>query len=146
MMLQVHGYFGIAVLIQQKKTGITVDAPFLRRLLSVCNDAFQRSVHIACIVVHTGILRLVDFIFLGSQFFQRGCVNGTTFSCHILITILVSQIFTLALSRPKDSPFLSFLFGDIVKLLSMVERPEFDKHILSHPDLKFHHLVIFSVI
>ena len=29
--------------------------------------------------------------------------------------------------------------ADIVKLPSMVERPEFDKHILSHPDLKFHH-------
>ena len=46
MMLQVHGYFGIAVLVQQQETGIAVDDPFLRGLLSVCNDAFQRFVHI----------------------------------------------------------------------------------------------------
>lgn len=43
-------------------------------------------------------------------------------------------------SLPSEGlAFLSFLFADIVKPLFMVERPEFDKHILSHPDLKFHH-------
>ena len=46
MMLQVHGYFRIAVLVQQKETGITINDPFLRGLLSVCNDAFQCFVHI----------------------------------------------------------------------------------------------------
>ena len=40
MMLQVHGHFGIAVLIQQQETGIAVDDPFLRGLLSVCNPRF----------------------------------------------------------------------------------------------------------
>ena len=38
MMLQVHGYFGIVVLVQQQETGIAVDDPFLRGLLSVCKD------------------------------------------------------------------------------------------------------------
>ena len=42
--------------------------------------------------------------------FQRGCVNCTPFSCHILITVLISQVFALALSRPKDSPFYLFFF------------------------------------
>jgi len=46
VMFNVHRHLGIIVLVQQKRTGIAVDDPFLRGLLSVCNDAFQRFVHI----------------------------------------------------------------------------------------------------
>ena len=99
MMLQVHGYFGIAVLVQQQETGIAVDDPFLRGLLSVCNDAFQCFVHIVC----------------------HGNESAAAFGFRLFY---IAGTIRLA---------------DIVKLLSMVERPEFDKDILSHPGLKFHH-------
>ena len=51
MMLDVHRNLWITVLVQQQETGITVDGPFLRGLLSVCNS---RAFLLCCIHYNEG--------------------------------------------------------------------------------------------
>ena len=105
---------------------------------------FQNS-HIPCVVIHADIDCVVDFLFLGTKLFQSRCVNGTPFARYILITVLICKIFALLSPVRRTRPFLSFLFADIVKLLSTVERPEFDKAILSYPSREFHRNILISV-
>lgn len=76
----------------------------------------------AIVVACSRIFDAVDFFLFLAKPIQRWRIHRMPLSTGICVTVLISKIFALALSCPKNAAFLSFLFADIVKLLSAVER------------------------
>ena len=78
-----------------------------------CHIAFHQfdDVDIALAIVDAGIDFPLDIFFQFAKFFQVFCVECSSFSRHIGVTVLVGKVFSLALSCPKETPFMIFAFS-----------------------------------